>query len=43
MLLLKKVKKEDTVFEGRLLKEGSGVAVTIQNASDPDDIEVMLP
>ena len=42
MLLLKKVKGEDTVFAGRLLKEGRKVAVTIQNASDPDDIAVML-
>ena len=41
VMLLKKVKKEDTVFEGHLLKEGNRVAVTIQDASDMDDIEVI--
>lgn len=41
-MLLKKVKKEATVFEGHLSKEKTRVAVTIQNASDPDDIEVIL-
>ena len=41
VLLLKKVKNEATVFEGRLLKEKSKVAVTIQNASDMDEIEVI--
>ena len=36
------VQNEDTVFEGRLLREGRRVAVTIEDATKPDDIEVPL-
>ena len=40
VLLLNRVKNESTVFEGHLLKEKTGVTVTIKNATDPDDIHV---
>ena len=43
LLLLNKVQNEDTVFEGHLQTEGSSVAVTIEDTSNPDDIEVILP
>ena len=42
LLLLNKVQNEDTVFEGHLQTEGSSVAVTIEDTSNPDDIEVIL-
>ena len=42
ILVLHKVNGEDTVFEGRLLKEKSRVSVSIEDASDPDDVEVRL-
>ena len=42
ILLLNKVQNEDTVFEGHLQTEGSSVAVTIEDTSNPDDIEVIL-
>ena len=35
------VQKDDTVFEGRLLKEGRSVAATIEDPTKPDDIEVV--
>ena len=40
VLLLNRVKNESTVFEGHLLKEKTGVTVTIKNVTDPDDIHV---
>ena len=42
LLLLNKVQNEDTVFEGHLQTEGSSVAVTIEDTSNPDDIEVII-
>ena len=42
LLLLNKVQNEDTVFEGHLKTEGSSVAVTIEDTSNPDDIEVII-
>ena len=42
ILVLHKVNGQDTVFEGRLLKEKSRVSVSIEDASDPDDVEVHL-
>ena len=38
--MLHKVNGQDTVFEGRLLKEQSRVSVSVEDASDPDDVEV---
>ena len=40
-MLLRKVKNEDTVFKGRLKKEKTRVAVTIEDPSNLDDIEVV--
>ena len=42
MLLLKKVNGEETVFEGHLFKEKTSVCVVIQDATNPDDIEVKI-
>ena len=42
MLLLNKVKGEDTVFKGTLYNEGTHACVVIENASNPDDIEVKV-
>ena len=48
VLLLNKVTKatvgvqsDDTVFEGKLKREGRSVAVTIEDPTKPDDIEVV--
>ena len=41
-MLLTKVNGEETVFEGKLLKENRRVSVCVRNSSDPDDIEVSL-
>ena len=35
------VQNDDTVFEGRLLREGRSVAATIEDPTKPDDIEVV--
>ena len=40
MLLLNKVKGEETVFKGTLYNEGTHACVVIEDASNPDDIEV---
>ena len=40
MLLLNKVHKEDTVFQGSLYNEGSRVCVVIEDPSNPDNIVV---
>ena len=40
MLLLNKVKGEETVFKGTLHNEGTHACVVIEDASNPDDIEV---
>ena len=34
------VQNDDTVFEGKLKREGRSVAVTIEDPTKPDDIEV---
>ena len=39
-MLLRMVRNEETVFEGHLLYERNRVAVTIEDISNPDDIEV---
>ena len=41
-MLLKMVRNEETVFEGHLLYERNRVAVTIEDISNPDDIEVQI-
>ena len=41
MMFLRKVKNEETVFKGRLKKEQTRVAVTIEDPSNPDEIEVV--
>lgn len=41
-MLLNMVKKEITIFKGKLFKEGTRVAVTITDAKDPDKIEVIF-
>ena len=41
-MVLTKVNGEETVFEGKLLKEKRRVSVCVRNSSDPDDIEVGL-
>ena len=40
MLLLNKVHDEDTVFQGTLFSEGTRVCIIMEDASNPDDIEV---
>ena len=40
IMLLRMVRNEETVFEGHLLYERNRVAVTIEDISNPDDIEV---
>ena len=40
IMLLKRVGNEETVFEGHLLYERNRVAVTIEDISNPDDIDV---
>ena len=40
VLVVKMVPGEETVFQGRLWKEKTAVSVIIQNASNPDVIEV---
>ena len=41
-MLLNMVRNEWTVFEGHLQNEGNRVAVTIEDISNPDDIDVMF-
>jgi hypothetical protein len=40
MLLLRKVRGEETVFQGHLYVEKTSVCAVIQDASNPDDMEV---
>ena len=40
MLLLKRVHGEETVFQGHLFNEKTSVCVVIEDASNPDNIEV---
>ena len=40
MLLLRNVHGEDTVFQGHLFLEKTSVCAVIQDASNPDDMEV---
>ena len=39
-MLLHKVHGEETVFKGSLYNEGTRVCVVVEDASNPDDIEV---
>ena len=41
--MLNRVREEDIVFWGHLRNEKTSVAVTIQDASNPDDLEVLYP
>ena len=42
VIVLKKVPNEETVFKGTLQEEGTDVSMIVENASDPNIVQVIL-